>query len=864
MMLSKLLFYLIVGSAALVVATAGVGLLWPPSPAGAATTKTFSSVVRGGELSFDFDGRALEELHLSFVSNNDLDGAAEGPQATFAILDSSALNLEADNDALGRLVSGKARISGAFLVHRFGERIVIGSLVLEKDPAGAWVVSSGLTDPGRGRPIFEVKSTAVEAAAPGRGPRLTGELVLTTAGATILGVPEAAGKALGTLRLDAGIAGHEARRIDASSAPATRPETAAPQQRNHICLTATSDVIVAALQSVGRYAREGDIIGFAVGTTACNLGEGRACWIAYNNNHPVIIQDMFRLKDDKFEHIGMSWVKHGFYAVSQSLCGPCNDPTDGSELGAGCSDPYSASLNGVQTNMSPRATVNAYTGYFPYPWSGWTGPPPESGIERRLQVHFADLDPALNEGALFFVQGNYVMAQEARVETHDNNVSYREAHLQECLPGDEVTFKECLPGNEGFKVRPVASAATQRAQPAVRAWQDYDPQVVETDLRVPGEGLFILAAKATDLGTGIWRYSYALYNQNSDRSGRSFSVPLPEGVNLSNVGFHDVDYHSGEPYDLTDWPANLTGDAIVWSTDPWPPGETEDPNSNALRFNTLYNFYFDAAVEPASTNVTLGLYKPGFPAEVQAPTIGPKLAFIDCNGNRIADYCDVECGIAGCGERCGTSTDCNLNSVPDECEPDCNENGAADDCDITFGTSNDCNGNRVPDECETDCNGNGVPDDCEVIPDTDGDGVNDCFDLCPTTTPEDTCVCPEFGDCCFPPELGGQCFGPITWQQCLTYYGAIPYCIEQPCRQGCLIGDYDAGGDLDLRDYGAYQLCVSLDINHPEYNDDPAPQECSIPLDFDEDDDVDREDFRTFVSWFNGPKVDDAGMDSQP
>ncbi len=97
---------------------------------------------------------------------------------------------------------------------------------------------------------------------------------------------------------------------------------------------------------------------------------------------------------------------------------------------------------------------------------------------------------------------------------------------------------------------------------------------------------------------------------------------------------------------------------------------------------------------------------------------------IDCNGNGIADACDI----AG-----GASLDLNGNGRPDECDPDCNGNGTPDfvevleglagdcdgdglldDCAIAAGVSVDCNGNGIPDTCETDCNGNGIDDSCDV------------------------------------------------------------------------------------------------------------------------------------------------------
>ena len=37
-----------------------------------------------------------------------------------------------------------------------------------------------------------------------------------------------------------------------------------------------------------------------------------------------------------------------------------------------------------------------------------------------------------------------------------------------------------------------------------------------------------------------WDYEYAIYNQNSTRGVREFSVPIPTGISITNVGFHDV------------------------------------------------------------------------------------------------------------------------------------------------------------------------------------------------------------------------------------------------------------------------------------------------------------------------------------
>lgn len=128
----------------------------------------------------------------------------------------------------------------------------------------------------------------------------------------------------------------------------------------------------------------------------------------------------------------------------------------------------------------------------------------------------------------------------------------------------------------------------------------------------------------------------------------------------------------------------------------------------------------------------------------------------DCNGNGIADECDLDDG---------SSPDCNGNAIPDECDitegtsEDCNGNASPDECDLSDNGSQDCNENMIPDECDIsegmsdDCNTDGVPDECApCVGDLDCDGVVDAFDLAillgswgPCPEPPEPCPADIFG-----------------------------------------------------------------------------------------------------------------------
>ena len=374
------------------------------------------------------------------------------------------------------------------------------------------------------------------------------------------------------------------------------------------------DLVLQDITSTQKWGQVGDIVAYSIGTEICNFGDEDGDWIASSNQHPVIAQNLYRLKDGRMEQLGQSWLKHGFASVNGSQCGvPCQNPGTSSKLGVGCSDPYGSGLNGDQDGsggvggLGPRSEVNAASGEFLWPY----GDQGQSGdaIYKRLQVHADDVDPAMNPGARYFVEGQYVALDEAQAGNGANNPSYREVSVQ-----PDLSFNFVGP--------------TQPTRDALMAWQDIDPTVALADLEIPSDGTVRLATKVTDLGGGQFRYDYALHNINSDRSIQGFSVPIATGVNISNVGFRDVDSHSGEPYDLTDW--NSTGigatSFVSWSTQAF----AANPDANALRWGTTYNFWFEADAPPTPASVRLKLFTPGAPGAVEIASQGPGGGGIPC------------------------------------------------------------------------------------------------------------------------------------------------------------------------------------------------------------------------------------------
>ena len=256
------------------------------------------------------------------------------------------------------------------------------------------------------------------------------------------------------------------------------------------------DVIVGEIQAVTTHNSVGDITAYSVGTTSCNIGTCQLNWIAQTNEHPVIGQNMYRLVDGRFEQVGQSWLKHGFFALSGSLCSNDCQSTGGAYLGVNCSDTYGASLNGQQNRLGPKYEVNATSGKFPYPATD--GDTQGNAIYKRLQVHHDDVDPALNPGARYFVEGQYVTSDDNGAGFGSNNNAYNEVAVS-----NQADFPISLIG------------ITVQETPAISAWKAVDSAVTETAVDVPGDGRFVVASLATDLGTGLWRYEYAVQNLTS-------------------------------------------------------------------------------------------------------------------------------------------------------------------------------------------------------------------------------------------------------------------------------------------------------------------------------------------------------------
>ena len=381
----------------------------------------------------------------------------------------------------------------------------------------------------------------------------------------------------------------------------------------------------------------GNITGYAVGTTSYNVGDRPVDWRdeGVNNKAPVIAQNVYKLKNGRFLHLGQAWLKHGFVSTNSTvgdLPTACQQPPlGGNQLGINCTDTYGAGLNGNQSNQGPRSPVNATTGYYPPVTNSFSS---GNAINKQAQIPTSMLEPS-SATVKYFGEGYYVTYDDATWGNGLNSLSYTPLTLNTVTSTPNV-------------------GTTVRQQPAINAWRAFDPSVVLSNADHPfvltafgqqGDAStaypvlprnitcrYIVAAKVTDNGNGTWHYEYAVYNHNSDRSGYSLSVPLPITANVTNRGFWFPFTHSGEPYTNQPWTTNTQGQMLnatgqvisevpgAWTWDVVPGKVTvradanydTNPNANAIRWGTMYTFWFDADVAPTTGKATIALFKPPY------------------------------------------------------------------------------------------------------------------------------------------------------------------------------------------------------------------------------------------------------------
>ncbi len=585
---------------------------------------TFTATAVNGEQSWtvsnarfkiDVHPAASGQVSIGTVSGRSARGS-NFSSAEFLVVDEQVLSVEAREAGVELPAAQVIRLTEGVVISTGRTSITVNELILysgdERDAfAGSTVAAST---------ALELRGSRV------RIDRLAGEVIVPAYSVTIstglaaaLGDMDLAGVSVGTGVLRGSVVwsgGDALARLITPSSSAT-----AGPIGNTAMGTTAPDVTFCELYGLQQFGRLFDTVGLAVNTTSWNIGNADLTWLAPPDpRHPFIVQNLYRIKDDRFEQIGQSWIKHGFFALASTQCvTPCTfEPIqghgEGPFLGMGCTDTYTSGLNAFQTGLGPREEVNPWTASWDASTSEMDRNHGHDPIEHRLQVRDVDLDPLENAFSEYIVEGYYV-------------------HFEDVLPLNNAAWKRItsitgsVGGTWNFAMAPLG--ADMEIGFAIDAWTGAEATILAQEIPVvkgvSPDGRCDLRAKATSNGDGTWHYEYAILNIDMDRKGGSFTVPVDPTNVITNIGFLAV-RSADESFDNVPWTSSISTDCptsarcIKWET-----------VNNPLRWGTVYNFRFDADAspqlgaggDPRGVTVELGLFDAGAVTSVSGPSVGP-------------------------------------------------------------------------------------------------------------------------------------------------------------------------------------------------------------------------------------------------
>lgn len=412
---------------------------------------------------------------------------------------------------------------------------------------------------------------------------------LTTGAARVLGDTRYEGLAVAVMELTAPV-GIPKGSVETPDGACTNPNWGLPD----------NDVALKDISSVQQMARDTTApVRVAVAPSAVlrNAGTTDVPWYGkfsgsfppYNNDqHPFLVWNMYRLANGTLEQIGVSPLKHAFLTIN-SVCG-C---PSGNILWVNCEDTYGTGTNDGTSSLGPRSEILPSIGYWQRCQSIFdtncdgvqnSAPPRATPMDRRMAV----LESDLQAGGSYYIDSWYIVRDDKNIF---NSMGWRT--VTPSWTGSSWTFGL----GASFTNGAVVDQWVNPAAPGPNA---------QSVLLFTKFGQLRLAVRATDLGGGQWRYEYALMNFDFDSAVKSFSIPVPAGAVVSNIGFHDVDQNAA-----TDWTSSTAGNAVTWQA----------PSAAAVQtFSTLFNFRFTVNAAPGAASgstATLGVQA----ARGWAPTV---------------------------------------------------------------------------------------------------------------------------------------------------------------------------------------------------------------------------------------------------
>ena len=334
-------------------------------------------------------------------------------------------------------------------------------------------------------------------------------------------------------------------------------------------------------QRVGTYPNGRGAMG--AWTTVCNRGTAPIPFTAaMNPDHSFIHYMVCRESDGRFVQISSrGGVKHTFGSSNDpSTCGSCAGPGNYNQVEVGCSDTY-ANYQAVDHYwLGPPDEVDPWIGTWVPQCSFFDRGEPavspsqacdgirslsqgqasalNSSVNHQMAVHDADF---LVPGATFYHQSGYMCPGEPELNRLNN-----------------LGSRGLLPTWNGTRWQ-FADTGMYINGTVLQRWSG---ATITSNTNGNDDGRFYVAVKVTGPVNGLYRYEYAIHNRDNDRGLGAFRIPVCPQARVVNLGFRDIDQ---DP--LNQWTAARSGAEITFTT-----------NGNPLRWNALFNFWFESDAAP--------------------------------------------------------------------------------------------------------------------------------------------------------------------------------------------------------------------------------------------------------------------------
>lgn len=323
-------------------------------------------------------------------------------------------------------------------------------------------------------------------------------------------------------------------------------------------------------------------VGLNIGHAMCNGGSVALTWTGSSGGvmlqtFPKIASLLARESDGRMVQVsGKSNLKHSRIAFNfaSGPCAPCTGG-GGNLWRVGCSDTYSSGFSSA-SNLGPTDEIDPWLGTWNPVGSYFDrGDPPVSGAQATdgIQSPITNSDPLLNR----------MIVPESELAVP--GTFYGQAHLM--VIGEPVGNRA---NNQATRPMSFSRSGTSWSGsvtgpaivgPVLTHWTGATTAIAGNGV---DDGRFMVGCKVTGPVDGFWHYEFAVHNLDNASGGAAVRIPVCPLARVRNAGFRDIDGDQNN-----DWAFLRTSNEITFMT---------PTSTNALEWNTLYNFWFDSDAAP--------------------------------------------------------------------------------------------------------------------------------------------------------------------------------------------------------------------------------------------------------------------------